>query len=283
MGRGLRIPTALTSVSPPLARLSQVAHYKDPWHAFETIFRMLVGDWDVDEIANVDENVAYAFFITFTVVGNFMLLNMFLAVIMEAYESLGEAKEVRGLSPGSVLKQDLRYYAVLLFSASPGARMAGLRSIIKGEEGLQASNGFAEGIELCDHARVLRLMHRQMPGHSAYMSSNLRALWTTCCAKIEAKIGIEDEEEPETVRPKELMAPPFNLSHVQARAIIRDCRYTMKHWCEHEEDKGPEQSAPQSDEMRAYVDQRIENLEAKLEETMSMLQKALELKSPNGL
>ena len=78
---------------------------------------MLVGDWDVDEIANVDENVAYAFFITFTVVGNFMLLNMFLAVIMEAYESLGEAKEVRGLSPGSVLKQDLRYYAVLLFSA----------------------------------------------------------------------------------------------------------------------------------------------------------------------
>ena len=79
------------------------------------------------------------------------------------------------------------------------------------------------------------------------------------------------------------MAPPFNLSHVQARAIIRDCRYTMKHWCEHEEDKGPEQSAPQSDEMRAYVDQRIENLEAKLEETMSMLQKALELKSPNGL
>ena len=38
------------------------------------------------------------------------------------------------------------------------ARMAGLRSMIKGEEGLQASNGFAEGIELCDHARVLRLM-----------------------------------------------------------------------------------------------------------------------------
>ena len=95
------------------------------------------------------------------------------------------------------------------------------------------------------------------------------------------EVGSEDEEEPETVRPEELMAPPFNLSHVQARAIIRDCRYSMKHWCE--EDKGPEQSAPQSDEMRAYVDQRIENLEAKLEETMSMLQKALELKSPNGL
>ena len=244
---------------------------------------MLTGDWDLDEIASVNEEVAYTFFIVFTLVANFMLLNMFLAVIMEAYESLGEARQIRGLSPLSVLKQDLRYYAALLFSAGAKAQMAGLRSmIIKGDEALQASNGFAEGIELCDHARVLRLMHRQMPGHSAYMSTNLRALWTMCCAKIEAKIGIEEDEEPETVTPAELMAPPFNLSHVQARAIIRDCHYSMKHFID-EEKKPEQQSAPQSDETKAYVDARIESLEAKLEETMEMLQKALEVRSPNGL
>ena len=57
---------------------------------------MLTGDWDLDEIASVNEEVAYTFFIVFTLVANFMLLNMFLAVIMEAYESLGEAKEVVG-------------------------------------------------------------------------------------------------------------------------------------------------------------------------------------------
>ena len=84
---------------------------------------MLTGDWDLDEIASVNEEVAYTFFIVFTLVANFMLLNMFLAVIMEAYESLGEAKEVRGLSLKYDLTKgvglyDLRYVRVGKISSS---------------------------------------------------------------------------------------------------------------------------------------------------------------------
>ena len=50
---------------------------------------MMLGDWDMDEIANVDDELAYSFFITYVFICGIFLLNIFLAIVMEAYEHLG--------------------------------------------------------------------------------------------------------------------------------------------------------------------------------------------------
>jgi hypothetical protein len=53
--------------------------------SFVTCYTFLLGQFDLDMIQNVDERLGLVFFITFSIVFNFLLINMFIAIIVGHY------------------------------------------------------------------------------------------------------------------------------------------------------------------------------------------------------
>ena len=51
-----------------------------------TLFRALIGDFDVEAMIKVDRLVGPLLFILFIILGSLFLLNVFIAILSEAYE-----------------------------------------------------------------------------------------------------------------------------------------------------------------------------------------------------
>ena len=51
-----------------------------------TLFRALIGDFDVEAMTKVDQLVGPLLFISFIILGSLFLLNVFIAILSEAYE-----------------------------------------------------------------------------------------------------------------------------------------------------------------------------------------------------
>ena len=71
-------------------------NFSDFWTAMITLFRCLTGeDWPMVMYAlqNEGKNSAGAFFLIFSIIGNFMMLNLFIAVILENFGELLAAED----------------------------------------------------------------------------------------------------------------------------------------------------------------------------------------------
>ena len=76
-----------------------------------TILRMIFGDFDYDEISQVDKGSAALLFISFMVVVNLVLLNIFLAIVIDAYESI-KTKQKADMNVGDIsvlVVQEIRF------------------------------------------------------------------------------------------------------------------------------------------------------------------------------
>ena len=62
------------------------AGFQNLGKAMLTLFRALIGDFDVEAMIKVDRLVGPLLFISFIVLGSLFLLNVFIAILSEAYE-----------------------------------------------------------------------------------------------------------------------------------------------------------------------------------------------------
>jgi hypothetical protein len=63
----------------------EVAGFSSGDRAILTLFRMLMGDFDVDELEHVGRGYAFFYFFTFMVLMGMIMLNMVIAIIMDVY------------------------------------------------------------------------------------------------------------------------------------------------------------------------------------------------------
>ena len=217
---------------------------------------MMLGDWDMDEIANVDEELAYSFFITYVFICGIFLLNIFLAIVMEAYEHLGGSPALVDCSAFTIMRDELRYFSLTL---KGGGLAQHVKSLVAGDEMLKPENGDARGNTLCDRARVLRHLHRAMPGNSAFISVQVRNA-VRAVVRTEATIDLiegepdDDPAERDSIAAADLEKAPFGLTRAQASALLLECRAKL-----------PAPDAP------AAADPRIPELEKKLDETLALV------------
>jgi hypothetical protein len=84
-------------------------------HSFVTLFRAALGDYNFEELVEVNPKLAAAFFMLYQIIQGLVVLNMIIAVISEAYEQVAFVR----LS-GSVLVMGLqRAVAESVIPATP--------------------------------------------------------------------------------------------------------------------------------------------------------------------
>lgn len=62
----------------------QASGFKDPWNTLGTLFLILLGEFDFEEMADVDYAWALIFFLFFVIFMFFIVLNIFLAILNDA-------------------------------------------------------------------------------------------------------------------------------------------------------------------------------------------------------
>ena len=126
---------------------------------------------------------------------------------------------------------------------------------------LKPENGDPNDNTYCDRARVLRHLHRAMPGNSAFISVQIRNMFRAA-VRTEARIDLiegeldDDPAERDLIHAEDLEKAPFGLTRAQANELLRECR-----------DKLPAPETPKPPE----ADPRILELEKKLDETLAIV------------
>ena len=73
-----------------------------------TLFRMMLGDWDYDSLTAVNNTASWIFFVSFVVVVALILLNVLLAIVMDAYaEVKAELASELSVSQGELVSEEL--------------------------------------------------------------------------------------------------------------------------------------------------------------------------------
>ncbi|XP_048583288.1 sodium channel protein 1 brain-like isoform X2 [Nematostella vectensis] len=137
-------------------------NFTDFWHSFMMIFRVLCGEWiePLHDCMRVTNPVSSIFFLTALVIGNFLVLNLFLALLLNAFarESL-EEKEKKTEKPSRFKKGVKRISRALKLSNNVSKRTQVLPTIRVEQDGEdaapQAPNGSTATNSLSNSSSII--------------------------------------------------------------------------------------------------------------------------------